>query len=73
MGPRAGRRPYYNRGMPLFPTRIELKTYKCPKCGDGLSHPELFETEATLRVVCQKAACGYSIDLGWLGDAPNSN
>ena len=52
-----------------FPARIELKLHKCPTCGDKLGRPTLDQPEATIRVVCQKAECGYTIDLGWLGDA----
>lgn len=59
--------------MAHFPARIELKAHKCPSCGDALGIPTLDESEATLRVVCQKDACGYSIDLCWLGDLPSEN
>ena len=59
--------------MAQFPERIYLKTQKCPSCGDALGRPTLDMSAATLRVVCQKAACGYTIDLGWLGDLPSAN
>ena len=55
-----------------FPVRIDLKLHKCPTCGDQLSRPTLDQPEATVRVVCVKAECGYTIDLGWLGDVAAS-
>ncbi len=54
--------------MPHFPERIELKQRKCPSCGDKLGRPALNPHDATVRVLCAKDACGYAIDLGWLGD-----
>lgn len=54
--------------MLAFPKRIALKKHKCPTCGDELGLPVLDQPEATVRVVCAKDACGYAVDLGWLGD-----
>lgn len=54
--------------MPEFPRRIALKKHKCPTCGDDLGVPTVFTDDAVVRVVCKKDVCGYSVDLGWLGD-----
>lgn len=51
-----------------FSRRIALKKHKCPTCGDDLGTPVLSPSEAVVRVVCRKDACGWSVDLGWLGD-----
>ncbi|MBI3297755.1 MAG: hypothetical protein HYZ75_06300 [Elusimicrobia bacterium] len=59
--------------MADFPRRIHLKTQKCPSCGDTMGAPSLDASAATLRVVCQKKACGYAIDLAWLGELPSAN
>jgi hypothetical protein len=57
-----------------FPKRIALKKHKCPACGDELGLPVVSAAEAVVRVVCRKDACGYAVDLGWLGDlAANAN
>lgn len=60
--------------MPEFPQRIALKKHKCPACGDELGGPTLSQLDLTVRVVCRKDACGYAVDLGWLGDKkPSAN
>lgn len=58
----------YHSGMPEFPKRIALKKHKCPTCGDELGTPTVDQAAAVIRVVCRKDACGYTVDLGWLGD-----
>ncbi|TBR22226.1 hypothetical protein EPO15_08480 [bacterium] len=59
--------------MPEFPRRIALKKHKCPTCGDDLGEPVVSTVDATIRVVCRKDVCTYTVDLGWLGDLKPSN
>lgn len=54
--------------MLAFPKRIALKKHKCPACGDELGLPTVDASAAVIQVVCRKDACGYAVDLGWLGD-----
>lgn len=56
----------------LFPSRIGLKAHKCPTCGEALGRPVLDRSDATIRVVCLKAECGYAVDLVWIGDLSSS-
>ena len=51
-----------------YPKTFPLKASKCPECKEPLGRTAHDQDDNVVRVVCQKEACGYSLDLLWIGD-----